>query len=217
MERNKLWNLALILAVITVFYNMVEGLVSVIFGAVDGSLTLFGFGLDSFIEVLSGIGIWHMVRRLKKSGEEDRDKFERTALRITGISFYILTVGLLATVGWNIYKGYKPETTFWGIIISLISIMSMIVLILFKRFTGNALKSDAILADADCSKTCLYLSIILLVSSILYAIFKIGYIDSIGTLGIAYFAFQEGRESFDKSKGKVCCGCHDIKKERNNS
>ncbi len=152
MENNKLWNLALVLAVITVFYNILEGLASVYFGAADESLTLFGFGLDSFIEVLSGIGIWRMIVRLNRNNEEKNDKFEKTALRITGISFYILTAGLMLTVIYNLYLGHKPSTTFWGIIISIVSIVSMVFLMNLKKYAGKRLNSDAILADADCTK-----------------------------------------------------------------
>jgi divalent metal cation (Fe/Co/Zn/Cd) transporter len=213
MENRRMWNIALLLAIITVFYNVVEGLVSVYFGISDETLSLFGFGLDSFIEVLSGIGIWHMVVRIRNNNDESRDDFEKTALKITGLSFYILTIGLLLTVAYNLYTGHKPETTFWGVVISLISIATMILLMRFKIKIGKKVNSDAIIADANCTKTCVYLSIILLVSSVLYEIFKIGYIDSLGALGIVYYSFKEGKESMDKSKGKECCCCNDKKCE----
>lgn len=205
MDNKKLWDLALLLAVITVFYNILEGLASVYFGIADESLSLFGFGLDSFIEVMSGIGVWHMIIRIKLNNNENKDRFERTALRITGIAFYILAAGLLVTVGYNIYTGHHPQTTFWGIIISVVSIASMVFLMRSKLSVGRKLDSDAVKSDANCTRTCIYLSVILLVSSVLYQIFKIGYIDSAGALGIAYYAFKEGKESMDKAKGKKCC------------
>ena len=204
----KLWNFALLLAVITVFYNILEGLVSVFFGISDETLTLFGFGLDSFIEVMSGIGVWHMITRIKNnssSGDDRRDAFERTALRITSISFYILTAGLIITVIYNVFTHHIPQTTFWGIVISSISILTMIILMLAKINVGRKLDSDAIIADAHCTRTCVYLSIILLLASVLYEIFRIGYIDSVGAIGIAYYAFKEGKEAMEKAKGKECC------------
>jgi len=210
----KLWNIALELAVVTVFYNIVEGLVSVFFGISDETLSLFGFGLDSFIEVMSGIGIWHMIVRVMKRGDlgENRDAFEKNALRITGISFYVLTAGLILTVIYNVVTGHKPQTTFWGIVISSISILTMIILMLAKLNVGRKLDSDAIIADAHCTRTCVYLSVILLLASVLYEIFKIGYIDSMGAIGIAYYAFREGKEAMDKAKGKECCACGDAHK-----
>lgn len=205
MKNKKLWNIVLLLAVITVFYNIIEGLVSVFFGITDETLALFGFGIDSFIEVLSGLGIWHMVIRIKNNQNEDIYDFQKTALKITGTSFYILAAGLLVTVAYNVYTGHKPETTFWGIVISAISILTMIILTYSKLKIGKKLNSHAVIADANCTKTCVYLSILLLTSSILYEIFKIGYIDSIGALGIAFYAFREGKEAMEKTEENASC------------
>lgn len=208
-SKSSLYKWALALAVITVFYNLAEGFVSVLLGMDDETLALFGFGLDSFVEVLSGIGILHLVYRLIKHGEEKRDAFERTALRITGTAFYLLTGGLAVTAAINIYNGHNPETTFWGIVISAISIVTMKLLIHYKLKVGRGLNSQAIISDANCTKTCYYLSIILLISSGLYELTGIGYVDSAGALIIAYFAFSEGRESFEKARGSSHCGCGD--------
>ena len=87
MEKSlKLNKRASLLAIITIVYNLVEGIVSVFFGAADETLSLFGFGIDSFVEVLSGIGIWNMVRRMKNDPDADSGPFEKRALQITGIS-----------------------------------------------------------------------------------------------------------------------------------
>ena len=61
MNRNKLLNQAKWLAIFTIVYNIIEGLVSIAYGISDETLALFGFGVDSFVEVISGIGILHMV------------------------------------------------------------------------------------------------------------------------------------------------------------
>jgi divalent metal cation (Fe/Co/Zn/Cd) transporter len=206
-DRSKLYKRALVLAQITVFYNVIEGLVSVFFGLEDETLSLLGFGVDSFVEVISGIGIWHMVQRMRRRPDGDPDPFERTALRVTGSAFYLLTLGLAVTATLNLYRGHHPETTFWGIVISLISILTMWVLIRFKMQVGVQLQSDAVIADAHCTKTCLYLSFVLLLASAGYALTGIGGLDSLGALGIAVFAFREGREAFQKARGKACT-CH---------
>ncbi len=207
-----LYQWAAVLALITIFYNIAEGLVSVYFGFEDRTISLFGFGLDSFVEVISGIGIWHMIRRLQKNSTEQPDRFERRALRITGSSFYLLTAGLIATAASNLIARRAPETTLWGIIVSLISIFSMWALVRAKTKVGRRLNSPAILADAGCTKTCLYLSFILLAASAGYELTGIGGLDSGGALLIAWFAFREGRESFEKARGEMtcCCGgdCH---------
>jgi len=207
-DRTRLYKQALLLAKITVLYNIIEGLVSIGFGIDDETLALFGFGVDSFVEVISGIGIWHMIRRINTLASGNPDEFEQTALRITGGAFYLLTIGLILLAGVNLYGGHRPETTFWGIVISLISILTMGALIHYKLKVGRALASDAIIADANCTKTCLYLSFILLAASLGYEITGIGGLDAIGALAIAVFSFREGREAFEKAQGKACsCGC----------
>ena len=85
-SKKSLWRTALLLAIFTILYNIVEGAISIYWGIHDETLALFGFGLDSFVEVISGVGILHMVIRIKKDGDENRDTFEKRALQITGIS-----------------------------------------------------------------------------------------------------------------------------------
>ncbi len=211
-DDKRLINIAMFLSFFTIFYNILEGLVSVIFGAGEESLALFGFGIDSFVEVISGIGILHFTMRLKYDKTGTRDKFEKQALFITGISFILLFISLIIGSIINFVQKNRPETTLPGIIISLLSISFMLFLIISKLKVGKKLNSEAIIADAKCSMTCFYLSLILLLSSILYEIFKIGLIDIIGSLGIAYFALKEGIEALDKSKkNSAGCGCSDCK------
>ncbi|MBI1920622.1 MAG: cation transporter [Geobacter sp.] len=207
-SNEKLYATANLLAVLTILYNIVEGGVSVWFGAADETLSLFGFGVDSFVEVISGIGIWHMVRRIRGNDGVSRDEFEQRALRITGWAFYLLTAGLVVTAGLSLIQQHRPESTTWGIIVSLVSISFMWALIHHKTKVGKALNSQAMLADAACSKACLYLSLVLLVASAGYKLTGIGSFDAIGALLIAYFAFREGKEAFQKARGLTCCcGC----------
>jgi divalent metal cation (Fe/Co/Zn/Cd) transporter len=206
-DNKKLYKIAFGLAVFTIIYNIAEGLISTYLGFKDESLALFGFGSDSFIEVISGLGIAHMILRIRNNPDSKRDDFERTALRITGIAFYILVFGLVITSIYNIWAGNKPLTTFWGVVISIISILIMWILVVWKIKVGNQLNSAPILADANCTMVCVYMSIILLVSSGIYELFGIPYIDSIGTLGLSYFAFKEGKECFEKAKSEKNCCC----------
>lgn len=207
MFQERLCKQATLLALITIGYNILEGLVSIWLGLTDETIALFGFGADSFVEVISGIGIWHMLRRQGRSScRATRDTFEQRALQITGSAFYLLTIGLIATAALNVWQGHAPETTFWGIIVSLVSIVSMWLLIRAKVRVGTALKSDAILADAACTRTCLQLSVVLLVASTGYELTGIALFDSLGTLFIAWLSWREGREAFGKAAGKSC-GC----------
>lgn len=196
------------LALITIYYNIAEGLVSVFFGLEDESIALFGFGVDSFVEVISGIGIWHMVRRVRRNEAEAPDRFERTALKVTGSAFYLLTAGLAATGLVNLYQGHRPETTVWGIVISLVSILTMWLLIRAKVNVGTALGSPAILSDAACTRACLQLSVVLLIASVGYELTGLGGLDALGTMVIAALSYREGKEAFENARaGSFACVC----------
>jgi len=204
-EKNHLYRIAATLALITIFYNLLEGGVSVWLGSADETLALFGFGLDSFVEVISGIGVWHMIRRQRGNDGTNPDAFEQRALRVTGGAFYLLAAGLAATAAVNLYQGHRPETTVWGIVVALVSILSMWLLIHYKVKVGRALDSPAILADAACTRTCLRLSVVLLASSAGFELTGLGFLDPAGTLLIAWLSVKEGREAFAKAKGLACC------------
>jgi len=207
-ETASLYKTAFILSLITIFYNILEGLVSSYFGYTDETLALAGFGIDSFIEVISGIGIAHMIIRFRKNNFDKENSFEKTALKITGTSFYILTAGLIITAIWNISTRAVPETAFWGIVISSVSIAAMYFLMRAKLSVGTRLGSQPIISDAGCTKVCLYMSVILLASSAVFELTGIGFFDSIGAAGLAFYSFREGRECFNKAEGAGCsCSC----------
>lgn len=207
-KENSLYNFAFWLAVFTIFYNVIEGVVSTWFGLEDETSTLFGFGVDSFVEVISGIGIAHMIIRMKQNPGASRDRFERTALKITGVAFYLLVAGLVISSFLIIYSGHEPVTTRWGLLISSLSILIMAALIFYKVKVGKKLNSEAILADAECSKVCIYMSVILLVASGIYELTHLPYIDAAGTLGLAFFSYREGKECFEKANSEKYCSCH---------
>ncbi|MCK9638314.1 MAG: hypothetical protein M0R39_00270 [Prolixibacteraceae bacterium] len=201
---HKLYRNAYLLSLFTIFYNILEGLISMLLGFHDETLALFGFGVDSFIEVMSGIGIAVMILRIRRHPASPRSVVEIKALKITGTSFYLLSVGLLAGVVINLINHHKPETTFWGAVIALISVVVMVWLMNAKKKIGRLLHSDPIVADANCTKVCVYMSLVLLASSLIYEFTGFVYADVIGAAGLIYFSVSEGKEAFEKAKGKEC-------------
>lgn len=206
-SEQKLYKQAFSLSLFTIFYNIIEGLVSMALGYSDETLSLFGFGADSFIEVMSGIGIAFMIKRIRQNPDSPRSTYEITALKVTGTSFYLLSAGLFAGIIINLINHHEPENTFWGVIISLVSIAVMLWLLNAKKKIGKSLSSEPIIADANCTRICIYMSLVLLASSLVYELTGFAYADAIGAAGLIYFSISEGRESFEKAKGKKCsCG-----------
>ena len=210
-EHKKLYNFVLYLSLFTIIYNIAEGIISTMVGYSDESLTLFGFGVDSFIETISGLGIAAMVFRIANNPGSKKGPFEITALKITGWSFYVLTGGLLISAILSVIQNQQPESTFWGVIISLISIVSMLILVYYKKKVGKQLDSKAIIADANCNVVCIYMSLTLLASSFLFEVFHIPFVDAAGAVGLVYFSIKEGKECFEKAESlNDSCSCdHD--------
>jgi divalent metal cation (Fe/Co/Zn/Cd) transporter len=207
MKEDGSYKLAYRLSLFTIFYNIIEGIVSMISGYEDETLTLFGFGVDSFIEVMSGIGIAMMIIRIRQNPESPKSAFEKKALKITGSAFYLLSTGLFTGIVLNLINHHKPETTFWGVIISIVSIVVMVWLMNAKKNIGEKLNSEPIIADANCTKVCVYMSVVLLLSSLIYEATGFSYADLIGAGGLIYFSVTEGKESFEKAKNNEdkCC------------
>jgi divalent metal cation (Fe/Co/Zn/Cd) transporter len=148
-----------------------------------------------------------MVWRLRSRPAAAPDQFEKTALTVTGAGFYLLTAGLVLTAIVQVLKESKPETTVWGIVISAVSIGTMGLLLRYKRKIGRRFDSAALLADANCTKTCIYLSVVLLAASLGYEATGFGLLDSAGALGISWISWREGREAFEKARGNLTCSC----------
>lgn len=207
-EEQHLYRRAFLLSLFTILYNVAEGIFSILLGYEDETLTLFGFGVDSFIEVMSGIGIAVMIARIRKNPSVSKSKFEITALQVTGIAFYMLALGLSAGIVVNLMNHHKPETTLWGAIIALISIAVMIWLMNAKQKVGKELQSEPIISDANCTKVCVYMSLVLLASSLIYELTGFAYADALGAAGLIWFSITEGKEAFEKARGKSCSCDH---------
>jgi divalent metal cation (Fe/Co/Zn/Cd) transporter len=127
---------------------------------------------------------------------------------VTAAAFFLLSAGLIVGSAVNVLTHASPRSTVAGVVISLVSIAAMYALMRAKLSVGRRLGSDAIVADANCTKTCLYLSFILLAASLLYELTSLMWFDVLGSLGIAWFSFTEGREALEKARsGKAACGC----------
>lgn len=208
-EKTRLYQYIFALSIFTVVYNLLEGAISTYFGVADEALSLFGFGLDSFIEMISGLGIIQLVVRIRQNPNSPQTDFEKTALRITGYCLYALVGILIIGAGISIFEQHKPQNTFAGIIIASISIGIMYWLIQEKLKVGKTLHSDAIIADANCAKVCMYMSLVLLGASLIDYLTGFVYADILGALGIAWFSYQEGKEALEKAAGTHSCECHE--------
>ena len=181
----------------TLGYNFLEGLLSVGAGLLAGSVALVGFGVDSFIESLSGgILLW----RLHGDKGEER---EHLALRLVGVSFLVLAVYVAFDAGKSLIRHEPPEASYLGIAITVLSLFVMPILARAKRQVGTGINSRALQADARQTDICVYLSFILLVGLGLNALFGWWWADPAAALVMVPIIAKEG---FAALRGEAC-GC----------
>jgi len=186
----------------TVIWNALEGLVAVGAGVFAGSISLVGFGIDSFIEVTSGsVLLWRMS---VDANVGDRERTEKRALRIVGLCFLVLAVYIAFESGNDLWFKRAPEQSIPGIVLACVSLVVMPLLSRSKRKVGHALNSAAMHADAKQAQFCTYLSAILLVGLILNAVFGLWWADPIAALIMVPIIAKEG---FGGVQGKTCDDC----------
>ena len=139
----------------TIAWNTLEGLVAVIAGAVAGSISLVGFGIDSFIEVTSGsVWLWRMS---VDSDVHLRETNEKRALRFVGACFLLLTAYIAYDSILDLWSGRAPEHSISGIVLACVSLVVMPLLSRAKRRVGRAMGSSAMHADPKQTEFCTYL------------------------------------------------------------
>jgi len=187
---------ALLLAVFTVGYNLAEGVVSLVAARMADSQALFGFGLDSFVESLSGcVIIWRFWKYGPAADEDQHARAERTAIRLVGYSFLVLGGYVLFDALWALYRQETPQASLLGIAIAVASIIVMPVLFLLKYRLGKSMGSRSLMADAKETLACMLLSVALLVGLVGFYIWRIWWIDPAVAIIIAILILREGRET----------------------
>jgi divalent metal cation (Fe/Co/Zn/Cd) transporter len=186
----------------TIVWNAIEGLVAVITGVIAGSISLVGFGIDSFIEVTSGsVLLWRMS---VDAEVQRRELNEKRALRIVGLCFLLLAAYIAYESVLDLWARRAPEHSIPGIILACVSLVVMPLLSRAKRKVGRALGSAAMHADAKQTEFCTYLSAILLAGLLLNALFGLWWADPAAALIMVPIIAKEGIEGL---QGKACDEC----------
>jgi divalent metal cation (Fe/Co/Zn/Cd) transporter len=186
----------------TIAWNALEGLVAVVAGGIAGSISLMGFGIDSFIEVTSGsVLLWRMS---VDSDVQRRERSEKGALQVVGICFLGLGAYITCESARDLLSRHAPEHSAPGIVLACVSLIVMPLLSRAKRRVGHALGSAAMHADAKQTEFCTYLSAILLAGLLLNAFFGWWWADPAAALIMVPIIVKEGVAGL---QGKACDDC----------
>ncbi len=187
----------------TIAWNSLEGLVAVVAGAFAGSISLVGFGIDSFIEVTSGVVLlWRMA---VDADVQRRERNEKLSLRIVGVCFLALVVYVGYESIYDLVSRKAPEHSVPGILLACVSLIVMPLLSQAKKKVAEELGSAAMHADAKQTDFCVYLSAILLIGLLLNAALGWWWADPAAALIMVPLIAKEGVEAM---KGETCCDYH---------
>lgn len=183
---------------VTVGWNIVEGLIAVGAGIAAGSIALIGFGVDSFVETISGgVLVWRLREEAFGNADEERiELVERRAERLVGVSFAILAAYVAFEAIRTLAAQDRPGASPVGIVLTAVSIGIMLWLARAKRETGEALGSRALIADSRQTYACWYLSVTTLAGLALNAVLGLWWADPVAALVIAVFLVREAREAW---------------------
>ena len=192
---------ALRLGVLTIGYNVVEGVAAVTAGFIAGSVALTGFGFDSGIEVIAAVVV---VRHLRGelAGNDAGDDAERRALRIVAITFFALAAYVVVEGIRDLATDARPTSSPAGIAITAASVVVMPLLARSKRNVGQRLGSKLVVADANETRLCALLSVSTLAGLVGYQVTGWSWIDAVAGFVIAVFAISEGKEAW---AGELVC------------
>ncbi|MEH3034171.1 MAG: cation transporter [Aeromicrobium erythreum] len=197
VRRPALQRRARLLAGTAVAYNVVEAVIAISAGLAAGSVALVGFGLDSVVEVSSGLIIlWQFSRPLPEARE-------RTALRLMALSFLALAAYVTFESVSALVGDHDPDHSTVGVVLAAVSLAVMPILSTLQRRTGRALGSNAVVADGTQTLLCTYLSAVVLVGLLLNATLGWSWADPVAGLVIAAIAVREGVQAW---RGEGCCG-----------
>ena len=165
-------------------------------GIAAGSILLIAFGLDSFLEIISGSAlIWRLRKENNHAPQAEIDHAEKISSIIVGSVLLLLSVYVVSVSIYNLVTHQVADASVSGIMIAIASVILMPFLTIRKRQLGKKINSDALIEDGMCNITCAYMAATVLIGVLLTALFNLWWIDSVAALVLVYFIASEGWES----------------------
>jgi divalent metal cation (Fe/Co/Zn/Cd) transporter len=184
------------LQIFTLVWMSVEALVSIGAAWHAHSPSLFAFGGDSLIELLSAVVVLSRFRL---------ELTEARAARTAGALLFILAALVVLTSSLNLFGYREAKRTPVGMGILLLAAVVMPLLASRKRQLAAITSSAALKADAAESALCGYMAWIALAGLAVNAIWSKSWADPVAALALTPLILREGWEAIRSSK--LCCDC----------
>ncbi len=200
--------LGIAIEVVTIVWMVAEAAIALVAGFLAKSVSLESFGLDSVIELVGGgVLLWRLLTEQRGVTGASLERVERRASRIVGWALYALALYIVVAAALALLTQTRPEESWVGLGLALAAVIVMPILWRVKLVVAGRIGSAALHADAACSVTCAYMSLVLLLGLALTRAFGWWWADPLASLGLLYFVIHEGREALEAAKGNVCSCC----------
>jgi len=204
-DRTGLLRRALRLEWLTVSWNAVEGVIAVAAALAAGSVALLGFGIDSFVETVSGaVILWRIGTERRATDAARTKRVEGIARRGVALSLWLLAFYVAADATHALVNGERPSASVIGVALLVVSVAVMKWLANAKRAVARALHSHAMEADAAQTDFCWKLSVVALIGLVANAVVDWWWADPVAALGLSGLIAAEGSRTW--KLGVACCG-----------
>jgi len=201
MNRVALLRRGVALEGVTVGYNALEGVIAIVAGLAAGSVALTGFGIDSVIEVTSGVVLWWRLRA-ELGAARVGPAVEARAARWAGVLLLALAVYIVVESGRRLLTGDRPGESVVGIVLTALSLIVMPLLARAKLRVAASLGSRALRADAHETIVCAWLSATTLLGLGLNALLGWWWADPVAALAMLPLIVREGVEAWRGEAGE---------------
>ena len=193
---------------VTILWMLAEAAIALIAGFAAHSASLESFGLDSVIELVSaGVLLWRLLAEHRGRAGEALEQVERRASRVVGWALYALAAYILLNAAVSLVARNHPDENWAGLALAVSAALVMPILWRVKLTVARRIGSAALRADAACSVTCAYMSLVLLLGLVVTRAFGWWWADALASLGLLYFVIREGHEALEEAKGHACSCC----------
>lgn len=205
MDTATLLRKGILLEYATVCWGLAGAAIALVAGIAADSIALIGFGLAAVLgAVCAGLIVWQLRHPFRgQSRAHEHAVYERKALFVSGVTFFLLALYVLSESGSRLYYGERPEAGVAGLILAVVFLPAATMLAIMKSRTAKALESRAARAGASMTVSSVYLSLVLLLGFVLHLWHEWWWADPVTALLMIPGIARGGWEAVEQSKGSV--------------
>jgi divalent metal cation (Fe/Co/Zn/Cd) transporter len=190
------------LEVVTVAWMALEAVLAIGAGIAARSVLLTAFGLDSVIELLSGVTLlWRLSSEARGSDTSRTEGVERRATRISAVLLVLLCAYLVLVGVVGLIASLHPDASALGVAVSAAAVVAMPVLAWRKRLANVSIRSPALRADIAETMTCAYMAAATLAGAGLNLLTGWWWAEYVAALALLVFIGMETKEAVEAARG----------------